>query len=226
MNFRGYGHRSDHVGETIQVAAVTKPKPPPDQLDDLLRRFMVNMAALAPQEVQAAGELTDHLMVEIRSLEPRPTSDQVKVQLTRLISKGAAPVPFQAPVPRVPTGNTLLRCQVAETQSHQPAAVGSPEPVGFGSYPLGQQTSGPQIRRMAVERNRDGIKCFSCGKSGHAAKVGSCRVRCPNLNESFPFMQPGWGGGRRGLRGGGGGGGFTMILPRELQDRWRTENGD
>ena len=28
--------------------------------------------------------------------------------------------------------------------------------------------------------------CFSCGKSGHAA------TRCPNFDESFPFMQPGW----------------------------------
>ena len=30
------------------------------------------------------------------------------------------------------------------------------------------------------------LVCFSCGKSGHAA---TC---CSNLNESFPFMQPGW----------------------------------
>ena len=45
---------------------------------------------------------------------------------------------------------------------------------------------------MAVERNRDGIGCVSCGKSGHAA------THCPNLNEYFPSMQPGW---RRGLRG-------------------------
>ena len=28
--------------------------------------------------------------------------------------------------------------------------------------------------------------CFFCGKSGHAA------TRCPNLNDSFPFIQPGW----------------------------------
>ena len=28
--------------------------------------------------------------------------------------------------------------------------------------------------------------CFSCGNSGHAA------TRCPNFNESFPFLQPGW----------------------------------
>ena len=28
--------------------------------------------------------------------------------------------------------------------------------------------------------------CFSCGKPGHAA------TRCPNFDESFPFMQQGW----------------------------------
>ena len=28
--------------------------------------------------------------------------------------------------------------------------------------------------------------CFSCGKSGHTA------TRCPNLNEAFRFLQPGW----------------------------------
>ena len=48
MNFRDYGHCSDHVGETIQVAAVTKPKPPPDRLEDLLRRLIVSMAAPVP----------------------------------------------------------------------------------------------------------------------------------------------------------------------------------
>ena len=31
INFRCYGYCSDHVGETIRVAAVTKPKPPPVQ---------------------------------------------------------------------------------------------------------------------------------------------------------------------------------------------------
>ena len=43
MNFCGYDHCSDHVDETIRVAAVTKPKPPPDQLEDLLRRLIANM---------------------------------------------------------------------------------------------------------------------------------------------------------------------------------------
>ena len=35
---------SDHVGETLRVVAVTKPKSPPDQLEDLLRRLLANMA--------------------------------------------------------------------------------------------------------------------------------------------------------------------------------------
>ena len=107
-------------------------------------------------------------------------------QPRRLLSNGAAPVPVPTPVPRVPTVNKFLRRRVTETQSRQLAAMSSPEPVGFGSYLSGQQISEPQIRQMPVERNRDGVGCFSCGKSGHAA------TRCPNLNESFPFMQLGW----------------------------------
>ena len=54
-NLRDYGHCSDHVGETIQVAAVTKPKPPPDRLDDLLTRLIVNMAVLVPVSAPGSG---------------------------------------------------------------------------------------------------------------------------------------------------------------------------
>ena len=36
---------SDNVGKTIQVAAITKPKFTPDQLEDLLRRLLASMAA-------------------------------------------------------------------------------------------------------------------------------------------------------------------------------------
>ena len=38
--------------------------------------------------------------------------------------------------------------------------------------------------------------CFSCGKSGYAA------TRCPKLDDSFPFMQPGWQAGKAPGRGG------------------------
>ena len=162
---------SDHVGETIRVAAVTKPKSPPDQLEDLLRRLLANMAA---------------------------------------------PVPVPAPVLEVPTVEKLLQRLVAETQSHQPAAVSPPEPVGLGnlfrSYLSGQQTSGPQTRQRPIRRDWNGVVCFSCGKSGHAA------TRCPALDESFPFMLPGW---RAELTLGG----FIMISPSVAAERRQTENG-
>ena len=47
------------------------------------------------------------------------------------------------------------------------------------------------------------MMCFSCGKSGHAA------TRCPDLNESFPFMLPGW----RAEKTPGGGGGYYDPTP-------------
>ena len=159
---------SEHVGETLRVAAVTKPKSPPDQLGDFLRRLLANMAA-------------------------------------------------QVPVPEVPTVEKLLQRLVAETQGRQPAAVRPPESVGLGnlfrSYPSGQQTSGPQTRQRPIRRDWNGVVCFSCGTSGHAA------TRCPALDESFPSMLPGW-------RAESTPGGFIMISPRVAAERRRTENGD
>ena len=60
------------------------------------------------------------------------------------------------------------------------------EAVGLRSYLSGQQTLRPQIRRSTVRRDRNGVGCFSCGKSGHDAN------RCPDLDDSFPSMLPGW----------------------------------
>ena len=56
------------------------------------------------------------------------------------------------------------------------------------------------------------VLCFSCGKSGHAA------TRCPNLNDSLPFMQPGWQTEKTP-------GGFIMIPPWVAMHRRRAENG-
>ena len=50
----------------------------------------------------------------------------------------------------------------------------------------GQQPTRPPPRQRPIRRDWSGVVCFSCGKSGHAA------TRCPNLDEYFPFMQPGW----------------------------------
>ena len=39
---------------------------------------------------------------------------------------------------------------------------------------------------MQARRDWNTIVCFSCGKLGHGVS------RCPELNETFPFMLPGW----------------------------------
>ena len=51
---------------------------------------------------------------------------------------------------------------------------------------------------------------FSCGKAGHSA------TRCPALDESFPFMLPGWSAETTP-------GGFIMISPRVAAERCQAE---
>ena len=158
--------------EEIRVAAVTKPKSPPDQVEDLLRRLLAGVAPLAPV----------------------PT-----------------------PVPEVPMVEKLLQRLVAETQIRQPAPVVTPEPAGLEtllrSLLSGQRTSGQQPRQGSFRRDWNAIVCFSCGKAGHSA------TRCPVLDESFPFMLPGW-------RAQKTPGGYIMISPRVAAERRRAENGD
>ena len=92
-----------------------------------------------------------------------------------------------------------------------------PEPMGLGnlvrSYLSGQQTSGQQTRQRPIRRDWNGVICFSCRKSGHAA------TRCPALDESLVFMLPGW-------RAESTPGGFIMISPRVAAERRQTENDD
>ena len=57
------------------------------------------------------------------------------------------------------------------------------------------------------------IVCVSCGKAGHG--VG----RCPKLNETFPFMLPGWSAEKVGDS-------HVMISPRVAAERRRAGNAD
>ena len=66
----------------------------------------------------------------------------------------------------------------------------------------------------SVATHQTGLeRSFSCGKSGHAA------TRCPALDDSFPFMLPGW-------RAEKTAGVFVMISSRVATHRRRTDNGD
>ena len=107
---------------------------------------------------------------------------------------------------------------VGDIQSRPPPVVSPPVPTELEhmlcSFLAGQrQRLQPLPRQRPVRRDWNGVVCFSCGKLGHAA------TRCPNLDESFPFMQPGW-------RAEKTPGGFIMIPPRVAMDRRRAENGD
>ena len=135
---------------------------------------------------------------------PKSGPDQPEDMFLRLLAAVAATAPVPALVPEVPAVEKLLQRLVAETQSRPPPVVSPPEPVGLEkllrSYLSGQQPVRPPTRQRTIRRDWNGVVCFSCGKSGHAAN------HCPALDESFPFMLPGW-------RAESTPGGFVMISP-------------
>ena len=89
---------------------------------------------------------------------------------------------------------------------------GDTESSASGCESSGADGIGTDIALIPCGTAPTTVVCFSCGKSGHAA------TRCPNLDESFPFLQPGW-------RAEKTPGGFIMIPPQVAMDRRRAENG-
>ena len=95
-----------------------------------------------------------------------------------------------APIPEVPPVEKLLQRLITEIQSRPSPVVNPPASVGLEqmlrSFLSGQQPMRPPPRQRPIRRDWNGVVCFSCGKSGHAA------TRSPKLDESFPFIQQGW----------------------------------
>ena len=81
---------SEHVGETLRVAAVTKPKSPQDQLEDLLRWLLANMVAPVPvpaplPEVPTVDKLLQRLVAETQGRQPAAVSPPEPVGLGNLV---------------------------------------------------------------------------------------------------------------------------------------------
>ena len=71
----------------------------------------------------------------------------------------------------------------------------------------------PWSRPGPARRDWTTIVCFSCGKPGHGIGM------CPEMDETFPHMLPGWSAEKVGAN-------FMMISPRVVAARRRAGNGD
>ena len=146
---------------------------------------------------------------------PQSTPDQVEIIFRRLLASAAAPTPVPAPVPEPPAVERLLQRRVAETKVRQPVPVVASEPAGLETLlrSLLSRHLAPaqQPRPGSFQRNWNAVVCFSCGKAGHSA---TC---CPTLDDTYPFMLPGWKAEKTP-------GGYMMISPQAVFER--AKNGD
>ena len=144
------------------------------------------------------NQLQDLLRRIVSAVErPAPTPEisdieKLLLQLTRVPPDGPAPV-VDTPVP--PTLEQMLRSVLDGQRRRQ------------------RQPQRQLPKQRQVRRDWSDVMYFSCGKMGHAA------TRCPDNNESFPFLQPGWQMEETP-------GSFIMIPPRVAMDRRRAENDD
>ena len=136
-------------------------------------------------------------------------------QLTDLLRRVISTVKQPAPNPEISDMAKLLQQLGREALNRPPVVVNPPVPTTLEqmlrSFLNGQhQRQRQPPRQRPTRRDWTDVVCFSCGKSGHTA------TRCPNLNEAFPFPQPGW-------RTEKTPGGFVMIPPRGTMDRRRRK---
>ena len=136
--------------------------------------------------------------------------NQLADLLRRVISTTERP----APKPEISDMAKLLQQLVSEPPNRPPAVVNPPVPTTLEqmlrSFLDGQrQRQWQPPRQRPMRRDWTDVVCFSCGKSGHTV------TRCPNLNETFPFLQLGWRTEKMPD-------GFALIPPRGTTDRRRA----
>ena len=146
---------------------------------------------------------------------PQSTPDQ-EVFHRRLLASAAATL-APTPKPEPPAVDQLLQRLMSVTQARQPAPAAATRSAGLETLLQnllsGSLTPVRQSRPGPIRRDWNTVVCFSCGNPGHSAN------RCPTLDDSFPFMLPGWSAEKVA-------GGYAMISPRAAAERRRVENGD
>ena len=136
-------------------------------------------------------------------------------QLTDLLRRVISTAEHPAPDQEISDMAKLLQQLGRDALNGPPAVVNPPVPTTLEqmlrSFLDGQRQRQRQPpRQRPTRRNWTDVVCFSCRKSGHTV------TRCPNLNEAFPFLQPGWWTEKTP-------GGFVMIPPQGTTDRRRLK---
>ena len=132
-----------------------------------------------------------------------PKSDQHT--LMEVIRRTLANTELQNPKPEIP--DILERLQQLLRESVPNTLEQTLKSLFNGQ----RQRQRQPLRLRQQRRDWTDVICFSRGRSGHMA------TRCPDFNETLPFLQPGWRMVKRSGR-------VTMIPPQAITDRRRAEN--
>ena len=143
--------------------------------------------ALPIYTVDEPGWGTDDQMVAAVTTSPT-TPDQLETLLRWLLPAPAVPTP---PPKLVPSAlEQLLQRLLVGAQAPKPVPpaktwITNIEILLLSLLP-GIPASAARMQPGPMRRDWATVVCFSCSKADHGAN------RCPELNEAFPFMLPGW----------------------------------
>ena len=170
--------------------------------------------ALPIYVVDELGCGLDDRMVAAVTIPPA-VPDQLETLLRRLLPNKEVPVSPPKPVP-TELESLLQRLLegVQAPEAHSATQNWDYRHGDFVTRPVsGMPATASRARPGPIRRDLATVVCFSCGKVGHG--MG----RCPELNETFPFMLLGWMAEKVGSS-------YVMIWPQITAYHRRAENGD
>ena len=111
----------------------------------------------------------------------------LEMLLRRLLPSVPAPLPRPVPAEI----EIVWECLLSSTLALVPVSPSRSATMGMETMLRrlllpGTATPAPRSNPVPVRRDWTSVVCFSCGKPGHGVS------RCPQLDETFPYMLPGW----------------------------------